>query len=151
MDKKKGIKRHETLYPLSHHHHDALFLALKLRRAGTEKSQLSVDELKNEVNQFWEPGGQQHFREEEEILLPAYAEYESIDQPEIKEMLLEHVMVRSLVRKIQQADTGLEPIMRELGELLEAHVRKEERIIFPMVEKALPEQVLVELEPHWHR
>lgn len=150
-NKKKGIKRHESLYPLSHHHHDALFLALKLRRAGTEKSKLTVDEIKSELNQFWDPGGQQHFREEEEILLPAYAQYANIDKPEITEMLLEHVSVRSLVDKIQKAETELEPMMRELGDLLESHVRKEERIIFPMIEEALPEQVLLELEPYWHR
>ena len=148
--KKKGIKRHKSLYPLSHHHHHALFFALKLRRAGTEKSDLTLDELLTEVKQFWEPGGNRHFREEEEILLPAYAMYASVDTTEIKEMLLEHVIIRSLIQKILTAENELESLMQELGDKLEAHIRKEERIIFPMIEEKLPEEELVKLEPYLH-
>lgn len=40
--------------------------------------------------------------------------------------------------------------MHELGDLLEKHVRKEERIIFPIIEKALPEDVLEEMAPYIH-
>ncbi|WP_228550225.1 hypothetical protein [Salinibacillus xinjiangensis] len=66
MEKRnKGIQRHDSLYPLSHHHHHALFLALKLKRIGTEKSELKY---------FWEKDGNQHFRDEEEIVLPVFAQ-----------------------------------------------------------------------------
>ena len=40
--------------------------------------------------------------------------------------------------------------MNELGELLETHIRKEERIIFPMIEEALPEEKLQELGFYLH-
>lgn len=39
-------------------------------------------------------------------------------------------------------------VMHELGGLLEIHVRKEERIIFEMNQKELPDDVLVELAPY---
>lgn len=143
---KRGIKRHESLYPLSHHHHHALFLALKLKRSGTEKAMLANNLLKNELIWFWENSGQQHFRDEEEILLPHYAIYGSLDREEIREMLLEHVQIRSLIFQIEKSDPN-SALFQELGELLEEHVRKEERVIFPFIEEALPDGMLEDLAP----
>ncbi|WP_085991273.1 hemerythrin domain-containing protein [Oceanobacillus senegalensis] len=146
----KGIKRHEALYPLSHHHHHTLFLALQLRRVGTDKGDTTVNELKNKLRNFWEKDGNQHFRDEEEILLPIYAQYESIQQPEITELLLEHVTVRSLVHQILTSNENEVSLMNKLGELLNTHIRKEERIVFPMIEEALPEHELQKLKPYLH-
>ncbi|MDL4841202.1 hemerythrin domain-containing protein [Aquibacillus rhizosphaerae] len=151
VGKQKGLLRHKSLYPLSHHHHHALFLALNLRKIGTEKSKYKGIELKEELRLFWETGGQQHFRDEEEVLLPIYALYGSIEQHEITEMLLEHVKIRSIIFQIFEKNEELEPLMNELGKLLEKHVRKEERVIFPMIEDALPDDVLEGLAPYLHR
>ncbi|SFE36465.1 hemerythrin domain-containing protein [Alteribacillus iranensis] len=154
MGKGKGIKRHESLYPLSHHHHSALFLALKLKRAGTEEARDSVEKVWHDLKEFWEPDGQNHFREEEEILLPAYYEYGPIETPEIQEMLIEHVKIRSAFYSLIQDSPDstpeeLLPRMHELGQMLEEHVRKEERIIFPVIEKAIPEEKLQELSVYF--
>lgn len=144
------MKRHEALYPLSHHHHHALVAALNLKRAGTEKNQLSLDEIKKDLQHFWEHGGQEHFREEEEILLPVYAQHSSVDLPEISEMLMEHVKIRALVKTVLESTEGHIVRMHELGKMLESHVRKEERVIFPMIENALPEEVLQKMAPYLH-
>ena len=144
--KRRGIKRHETLKPLSRHHMVALHTALKLKRAGKEESRLTIEEILADVKSFWVPEGQEHFREEEEILLPAFAEFAEIDRPEITEMLLEHVKIRSLIHSVLSDTEAPLPTMHELGKLLETHVRKEERVIFPMIEKALPEERLKKLE-----
>ncbi|MCT2536122.1 hemerythrin domain-containing protein [Aquibacillus koreensis] len=148
--KNKGIKRHESLYPLSHHHHHALFLALNLRKVGTDKSNYTLDELKEELRVFWEDGGQQHFRDEEEILLPNFALYSSTNHPEIAEMLLEHVSIRAIMKQILDKNEADEAVMYELGQLLDTHIRREERVIFPMIEEALPEEVLVNMAPYLH-
>ncbi len=150
MAKRKGIKRHESLQPLSRHHMIGLHLALKLKRAGTVESRLTIEEIKQEADEFWNPNGQQHFREEEEFLLPAYAQYENVDRPEIIEMLLEHVKIRAQMDNLINGEDVSLDVMHELGMLLEAHIRKEERIIFPMIEKALPEDKLHELAPYLH-
>ncbi|MFB4168377.1 hemerythrin domain-containing protein [Virgibacillus sp. JSM 102003] len=150
MTNRKGIKRHESLQPLSRHHMIGLHLALKLKRAGTDESLLTKEEIKQEVDEFWNPNGQQHFREEEEFLLPAYAQYENVEQPEIIEMLLEHVKIRAQMDNLINAKDVSLDVMHELGMLLEAHIRKEERVIFPMIEKALPEKKLHELAPYLH-
>lgn len=150
--KRESLKRHESLQPLSRHHMVALHLGLKLRRAGTDKSQLTLEEIQQEVREFWEPDGQEHFREEEEILLPTFAQYASIDRPEMVDMLMEHVQIRALIDQIlkMEKDEIDISIMHELGELLETHVRKEERITFEMIQKELPEDVLTELGPYLH-
>lgn len=142
-------RRHDALHPLTHHHHHALVAALKLKRAGTDKSQLSPEEVKEALQSFWEPGGQEHFREEEEILLPMYARYSRLGHPEITEMLLEHVKIRSLVGEILENGGPLAERMNELGHLLEQHVRREERVIFPMIEEALPEEALQAISPYF--
>lgn|SRR5690625_4662302 len=148
--KRKGIKRHDTLKPFSRHHMVGLHVALKLSRAGTDESRLTIEEIIRDAREFWQPGGQEHFREEEEILLPAYAVYADINQQEIIEMLLEHITIRAGMNKLL-GKVGMSPQeMQELGKLLESHIRKEERIIFPMIEKALPEEKLEELAPYLH-
>ncbi|MFB4164107.1 hypothetical protein ACE1TI_09765 [Alteribacillus sp. JSM 102045] len=80
---------------MSHHHHHGLFVAMNLKRVGTEKSRYSKEEVVEAAEDFWNSGGNQHFREEEEILLPALSQYASIDTEDIKEMqemLIEHVL-----------------------------------------------------------
>src|SRR5699024_5792064 len=93
MSKRRGIKRHETLKPLSRHHMEGLHLALKLKRAGTEKSKLTLEEIRKEAGEFWNPNGQNHFREEEEILLPAYAQYADINDATVIDVLLDRKSV----------------------------------------------------------
>src|SRR5699024_1298079 len=148
MRKKKGIIRHETLKPLSRHHMVALHTAVKLKRAGKEESRLTVEEIINDVREFWIPDGIEHFREEEKILLVTYAKHVSIDQPIIHEMLMEHIQIQAMIEMLLDMEEADIEHMHKLGHLLESHVRKEERIIFPMIEKDLAEEVLVEMAPY---
>lgn len=143
-------RRHEALHPLTHHHHHALVAAMKLKKAGTQKGELTLGELKRELRDFWDPGGQEHFREEEEIVLPVYSRYAELNIPEIIEMLLEHVQIRGMVQEVLDIPDVSFERMNELGQLLEVHVRKEERVVFPMIEDAIPEDELQKLKPYLH-
>lgn len=145
-----SIKRHKGIAPLSRHHHHALIMALKISKLSAEPNEDEVAPLTKELKDFWETESQEHFREEEEVLLPTFAKYASIDRPEIIEMLLEHVQIRSLVSRINEESEDVVSHIRQLGVMLEQHVRKEERVIFPIIEAALPEEVLLQLEPHFH-
>ncbi|QQK76699.1 hemerythrin domain-containing protein [Salicibibacter cibarius] len=149
--RRRGVRRHEALFPLSHHHQNGLATALYLKRAGTEESEFSLDAIKGKLKLYWEEGGQQHFRDEEELLLPAFAKYDALQQPEISEMLIEHVQMRALVNQVLEATENEVDDMHQLGDILEKHIRKEERVIFPMIEKALPEEDLQALYPHFHQ
>lgn len=143
-------KRHEALIPLSHHHHHALVIALKLKRAGTEESKLTLEEIKEETLAFWKEGGEAHFREEEEVLLPAFAKVAPVDTPDISQMLIDHVVIRAGMSQLEDMDQELIPLMRVLGERLTTHIRLEERHIFPMIEKALSETQKAQIAPSFH-
>ncbi|MHB1684629.1 MAG: hemerythrin domain-containing protein [Bacilli bacterium] len=139
------IKRHPSLQPLSRHHFHGLVIAQNLLRAGTEPDSLAIMDVRSDLAEFWSSGGRDHFREEEEILLPVYSRYAPLDRPEISEMLLEHIRIRSLVDQIVTRQVESEAVMHELGVLLRDHIRKEERVIFPLIEAALPTDELERL------
>ena len=124
---------------------------MKLRRVGTDKARESLDEVINDLDDFWNPAGQEHFREEEEVLLGTYAEYVDISTvPEVQEMLIEHIQIRARINQILRAEEPDLAFIRELGEFLNDHIRKEERVIFPMIEQAIPDERLVELAEYIH-
>jgi hemerythrin-like domain-containing protein len=128
------MKRSEALRALSHEHHQGLFVALQLKRARQE----TASEARRAFLDFFEREGARHFRAEEEWLLPAYARHSAVDRPEIARVLTEHVELR---RRGQDLESNADPdpaALRELGELLENHIRFEERVLFPMIEEVLP-------------
>jgi len=135
-----------TFEPLSQEHKEALQLAMQLRRAGTEQSKESAEEIREQLSDFWENGGLAHFREEEELILSAYARYQDVDEiPEVSTMLLQHVKLRSLIQQILEAPDANVEKMRLLGKMLGRHIRLEERVIFPMIVKSMPIEALSQL------
>jgi hemerythrin-like domain-containing protein len=135
------MKRSEALKVLSHQHHQGLFAALQLRRAGPE----TAAQARQAFLDFFEREGASHFRAEEELLLPAYARHTAYDKPEIVRVLTDHVDLR---RRGQDLEANAHPdpsALRELGERLEAHIRFEERELFPMIESVLPDDELAQL------
>lgn len=144
----QSLKRHPALSDLSRHHHHALALCLKINKTADDPS--AQPTLVEAIREFWEQGGQEHFREEEEIVLPSYSRYADIDHPEITAMLLEHVQIRAMADVITRIEGEHQADIRQFAAILEKHVRREERVIFPMVEKALPDEELVRLSPYLH-
>lgn len=135
-------KRHPALQPLSWHHHHALVLAQLLTRQAEP-----ANVLKDKLQLFWINGGRDHFREEEEFLLPEFAKEHSIERPEIQELLIEHIKIRSLISEICDEDkTEKIPV---LGEMLRTHIQKEERIVFPLIQSSLTDEQLYLLQSHF--
>lgn len=126
------MKRHPALVGLSHDHHAALFVALRLRQAAAETAAAA----QTGFLEYWEQHGRRHFREEEEVLFPGYAAFGSAHDPLLARALCDHVAIRRLALDI----TG-EPnvaALAELGGALERHVRFEERELFPLIENTVP-------------
>jgi hemerythrin-like domain-containing protein len=135
------VKRSDALAPLSRQHHQGLFAALKLKRADAA----GAAEARAAFVEFWEREGRDHFRVEEELLLPAYARHGDHDHPAVVRVLVEHVDLRRRGEDVA-ASTDPDPgELRELGERLERHIRHEERVLFPLIEAALPEDELARL------
>ena len=143
------MKRHPSLHPLSQHHHFALIQALEVRRARQQPASKRAVALRNvaaKFVRFWRRAGQQHFREEEEILLPAYARHVHLDaDADVMRMLAEHATIRAAIADIEALLESKQPVEEKISEvarLLHEHVRLEENVIFPRVEKVLREEEL---------
>jgi hypothetical protein len=125
------VKRDPALISLSHDHHQALFVAQGLRRATPE----TADRARSAFAAFWAEHGSAHFRIEEEILFPAYAAHGDAHHPLLARALCEHVEIR---QRAQAAAEAPVEDLNALGTLLAAHVRLEERELFPVIESAIP-------------
>ena len=138
-----AMRRHPALVPLSHDHHHGLVVARRLRRAASEGDCLLAGEA---FVRFIDGEGGDHFREEEDLLFPLVVA--SVDDtPELVERAtLDHIQLRAaavrLRRKAAAPDGG---VLRALGERLDAHIRLEERDLFPLAERVVPESELQSL------
>lgn len=146
------MRRHAALRDLSVDHHHALVQAHRLQRAANADEE-TRRVLASEFLQFWRADGQRHFCEEEQALLPFFARWGEMNQEPIAQMLREHALIRRDAQLL--ADGAREAsICKRLGEQLTAHVRLEERVVFPLIEDALPDEVLAALPAlleTWHR
>src|ERR1700687_2927635 len=141
------MKRHPSLHPLSQHHHFALIQALGMRRAAeapAEKRQAAAERQAEKFVAFWHKTGQKHFREEEEVLLPAYARHMRLDQDAgVMRVLADHAEIRGAVQNFERSLAEKVPVeaenMAHLAKLLHDHVRFEENELFPRVERVLGE------------
>lgn len=133
------MKRSPELAGLSRDHHQALSVALLLRRASSSDQSTAVERF----SAYFDAHGADHFDVEEELLGPALGR-SPIGATQFDRMLSEHARLREL----GAAATAPEPAtdtLRELGEMLAAHVRFEEREVFPFLEDELTGAELAEL------
>ncbi len=141
------MKRHPSLRKLSDDHHGGLVHARRLRRAAAEEGE-PQSEVARSFLRFWEEDTSPHFREEE-VLLAVYARHGGdLGAEPIREMVADHARIRGLVMTLIEEDRSGEvgtDTLRKIGERLEAHIRLEERRMFPLVESALPEEGLEEV------
>ena len=132
MISNRPLKRVLELQPLSHDHHHGLQLCWKIR-TGFSK-QVEVERIKNYADWFFTNHLVPHFELEEKYI------FTILDQKNefVKQVLTDH---RRLKRLFSET-TNLEKSLGLIEEELEKHIRFEERILFPEVQKeATPEQL----------
>ncbi len=143
------MKRAPELRKLSEDHHHGLVNARRLKKAAEGEEERATEKTAREFLDFWQKDTSLHFREEEEVLLPVMARYGGdVAHESLVKMLEEHAKLRGLAMRLSDEVVGgnvrLETL-REIGEQLEAHIRLEERVVFPLVEDSLPDAALTEL------
>ena len=127
------MKRSAALAPLSRDHHQALEAALRLRRAEDDSVAAAVARF----GEFWSAAGARHFEIEEELVLPALPADDDAWAEAVATVRREHDLIRAQAAAVLGGQADRESA-RQLGELLNAHVRFEERTLFPLLENALP-------------
>jgi len=142
------MKRHPSLRKFSDDHHGGLVQARRLRRAAAGEGGPPA-EVARAFLRFWAEDASPHFREEEEVLLAVYARHGGdLEAEPIREMVADHARIRGLAMTLIEEDRSDEvspDTLRGIGERLEAHIRLEERRVFPLVEAVLPDDGLKEL------
>jgi mannose-6-phosphate isomerase-like protein (cupin superfamily) len=125
------MKRHPALVALSHDHHHALVEARRLRRAAAGDNEPAAAAAA--FRRFFAAVTVPHFREEEETLFPLLVDAEEA-RPLLVAALLDHQRLHALTAALDDS-ADVRRSMRELGERLEAHIRLEERELFPLIER----------------
>lgn len=124
MNRPPPLKRIDALIPLSHDHHHGLWLSLKIR-SGFKKG-IEPVRIKNYTDWFFEEHMQPHFDLEEKYVFPILGN----DHELVKRALAEH-------RKLNRLFTASSDLQRNLvliEEMLENHIRFEERILFTEIQ-----------------
>ncbi|PIQ23184.1 hypothetical protein COW36_19210 [bacterium (Candidatus Blackallbacteria) CG17_big_fil_post_rev_8_21_14_2_50_48_46] len=144
------MKRSEELAPLSREHLTALILVycLKHGRSSNPRYPWPEDPLRQGAKalQMWQDELHWHFEAEEQFL---FAPFEAQLSPELQrisqELLNEHTQIRKLILGLaNQSETETVRALMQLGILLEAHIKKEEKVYFAGLESELPEAARVQ-------
>src|SRR5688572_19817894 len=126
------MKRHPGLRDLSSDHHQGLVQARRLLKAAGATSptgdgvggpgiEEALQQVARDFLAFWAEHTTRHFREEEEVLLPAFARYGDPMLEPVVRVLVEHIRIRRLVDDLRQQVERGEPsaeTMAAIGDLL---------------------------------
>jgi iron-sulfur cluster repair protein YtfE (RIC family) len=132
------VMRHPSLISLSHDHHHGLALALRCRKQALGQLKpmgaAGLRQRAEECLQFYRENLVCHFRAEEEVLFPLLRSSVPQSTALIDDLLRQHEQIRRAMPRLE-AGAGLAKLIFDLGDLLEAHIRKEERELFALFEK----------------
>ncbi|MBU3822482.1 hemerythrin domain-containing protein [Flavobacteriaceae bacterium XHP0103] len=127
----KPLKRHKALQPLSREHHHGLLLAWKIR-SGLNKN-IAIERIKAYTDWFFKTHLIPHFEMEEKHIFTLLGN----DNDLVKKALSEHKRLAMLFNQTEDTKKNLSLIEEEL----EQHIRFEERVLFPEIQKiATPDQ-----------
>lgn len=143
-------KRHKGLVPLARDHHDGLLLALRLQQGKQALPRLwshDPNEQAKYVVTFYEESLRRHFEAEEKGLFPLASYHVAQSKPLVEELIRQHRTLERYVARFRTPEPqALEQELKEFGQILEDHIRKEDRGLFPMLEQHAPGNVLLEIE-----
>lgn len=132
-------KRHESLVPLTHDHHHALVQARRLESAAEAGESDRTIQARSFL-EFFENDTLAHFREEEELVFPLVVDASDAKRT-LTQLLFEHVQLHAWVGRLRAELNEGQPAtetMTRIGSLLQQHIRREEKVLFPLVEELAP-------------
>jgi iron-sulfur cluster repair protein YtfE (RIC family) len=140
------VKRHPALYILSHDHHQGLILAQQLKKGAPQYKGMpsTLDGKKDYAISFYKTELVKHFEDEEKILFPSIFNRNDETDRLVKEIISEHRKIESLIDDLRRKN-DVADLLDELGVLLDNHIRKEERILFPKIEEILSDEELANI------
>lgn len=126
------IKRSKHILQLSKDHHFTLLFCWKIRQG--LKQHIDTERIKKYVQEFWEKDMQEHFREEENIL------FAPVNDDKVRKAIEDHQQIKQQVKLIETlTGEAVAKLLSTLANQVDAHVRYEERELFPHLEATLTE------------
>jgi hemerythrin-like domain-containing protein len=139
------MKRHPAPIPLSRDHHNGLVQAVRLRRAAADGDASARLAAAREFGEFFRNEERVHLRDEEEELFPLLLRHVPSQPAPLREARAQHIELEGFARKLEiAAAAGIadREALEAAGELLDAHIRVEERQLFPLIEELVPDDEL---------
>ena len=126
----KPIKRHENIAKLSRDHHASLMFCWKIRQG--IKLDVSTERMVRYIQYFERQHFIPHFHEEEQIL------FAPLKDSKVQKAIDDHVIILRAVNEISfSGKENQQKELSKLADLVDEHVRYEERILFPYLEQKL--------------
>ncbi|OBQ55074.1 hemerythrin domain-containing protein [Tamlana sp. s12] len=139
MDK-KPLKRHQALQPLSRDHHQGLLLCWKIR-TGFGKG-VEPNRIKSYADWFFENHLIPHFKMEEQHIFSLLEDDNALK----RKALDDHKALILLFSKTDEVAKTLSDIEKQLDD----HIRFEERVLFPEIQKIATEEQFKTIEAMHH-
>ncbi|MEI7734461.1 MAG: hemerythrin domain-containing protein [Ferruginibacter sp.] len=136
------MKRHPALIPLSREHQPALLLAQVLKKDAPAFNGMpsTLPDKAAFALKMYTLNLQGHFAKEEAMLASIKNIHASIDTL-TEEICNEHQQLSNAFLALDKTDHTVEEL-DALGNALDDHIRKEERILFPLIQEHCSEEVL---------
>ncbi|MCB0536588.1 MAG: hemerythrin domain-containing protein [Bacteroidetes bacterium] len=132
----KPQKRHKALQSLSREHHHGLLLSWKIR-AGFSKN-IDPKRMKLYADWFFKTHLVTHFEMEETHIFSILSD----DNILVKQALADHRRLKRLFTETEDDTKALSKIEEELDQ----HIRFEERVLFPVIQKVATEAQMRHIE-----
>ena len=132
------MKRHESIAPLSREHHANLILAQLLKSDVEDYKGLpsSPEDKRTYALDIYYKEIKNHFLKEEKVF-DLISHHEELFRA-LSELKEEHKIISDYFENLP-LDDSLPEKLNELGIALDNHIRKEERIVFPLIQQVCSE------------
>lgn len=131
------MKRAPELRNLSDDHHHGLVLARKAKQASNNKDKLLVSTLWKEIEKKFISNLEPHFQIEETLIAPNLAVKGRVKL--LKRFYNDHENLRKFIKSGSKRTAHA---LQSFGELLEKHIRFEERELFEVAQRSLSQEIL---------
>lgn len=134
------MKRSQALRGLSREHHEALVLARRASATAGDPHSVAARQQREHLLTRWTAQFEPHFALEEQVLLPALVA--AGHGLPAEQALTEHTELRRIIKCLRSSEVQA---LAAWGDAMAAHVRFEERSLFPLAESVLDPTVLTDL------
>lgn len=134
----KPIKRNENIAKLSRDHHASLMFCWKIRQG--IKMDISTERMVRYIQYFERQHFVLHFQEEEKYL------FAPLKDSKVQKAIDDHALILRTLNEISfSGKDNQQKELSKLADLVDKHVRFEERILFPHLEQKLTNEQLEEI------